>query len=40
MVHWAWIPISLMIGVFSGMLIIAFMAVARQEDEKKKWWEE
>jgi hypothetical protein len=40
LVSWAWIPISLFIGVVMGMFIIAFAAVSREDENKKKWWEE
>lgn len=40
MVHWAWIPISIGFGVVVGFFLLAFMAVCRQEDKNKKWWEE
>ena len=40
MVSWAWIPISLMIGVVCGMFILAFAEVSRREDERKRWWDD
>lgn len=40
MVHWAWIPIALGIGAIIGFFLLAFMEVSRQEDQKKRWWEE
>lgn len=40
MVHWGWIPIALVIGVFLGMFAIAFMETARDDEKEKKWWEE
>lgn len=42
MVHWAWIPISIGIGVVIGFFFLAFMAVCREEqsNKNKKWWEE
>ena len=36
MVHWGWIPISLVIGAILGMFILAFCEVSRREDEKNK----
>lgn len=37
MVHWGWIPIALVIGVVIGFFWLAFMEVARESDEKRKW---
>lgn len=36
MVPWAWIPISLMIGVILGFFLLAFMEVTREETEKRR----
>ena len=36
MVHWGWIPITLVIGVVLGMFFLAFMEVSREEDEKER----
>lgn len=40
MVHWAWIPITLFVGVVIGFFLLAFMEVSRRDDNNKKWWEE
>ena len=34
MVHWAWIPFALSIGVIVGMFLLAWLEVTR-EDKKK-----
>ena len=39
MVSWAWIPISLMIGIIIGMVVLAYAEVSRHADEKKRWWD-
>lgn len=40
MVHWAWIPITLVIGIFIAISIIIFMKTERDDGKDKKWWEE
>ena len=41
MVHWGWIPITLVIGVVAGFFIIAFLEVVRAEKSgKKAWWDD
>lgn len=41
MVHWAWIPVALVIGVMTGFFIMAFIEVSREEKHQKKvWWDD
>lgn len=40
MVSWAWIPAALLTGVAAGIVLMAFMQVSRQDDQRKRWWEE
>lgn len=40
MVHWVWIPVSLVIGVICGMFFVALMETSRDDESRKRWWEE
>lgn len=40
MIHWAWTIFAFFGGVIAGMFIIALAAVSREDENKKKWWEE
>ena len=40
MIHWAWVPVTLLIGVAVGILIVALAETSREDDHKHKWWEE
>ena len=36
MVHWGWLIIALGAGVVMGIFVLAFMEIAREEEDKNK----
>lgn len=40
MIHWAWLIFAFMGGAIFGLFLMAFAAVSREDENKKKWWEE
>lgn len=41
MIHWLWIPVTLVIGVMIGWFLLSLMTVSGREDERqRKWWDD
>lgn len=39
MVHWFWIPVTLVVGIFFGIFIIALLEASKNGQGEDKWWD-